>query len=173
MIISLLDIRQNMIILMIGLLLLISLNCGKDNAINNPKDENVDNQVPLTNDKYEPNNSRSQSYKLDSVPYLGLEGVLINKDDIDWYRFSITDEDTSEIKLTFEMKNMTEQLGIQGCLYGKTEVPKGCFKLYKGLDSDDLSSFGWKCTAGDYYFFIKVDTSYEKDVGKYRLDITK
>jgi hypothetical protein len=73
----------------------------------------------------------------------------------------------------FEMKNMTEKLGIQGCFYDTTEVPKGCFKIYKGLESNSLSSFGWRCTSGDYYFFVKVDTSYEKDAGKYCFDITR
>jgi hypothetical protein len=169
----LLDIIEKMAILMIGFLSLISLNCEKDNAINSRVDTNIDNQVFLTDDKYEPNNSRLQSYILESIPYQGLEGVLTSKDDIDWFKFSITDKDSCEIKLTFDMTKMTEQFGVQGCLYDKTEVPKGCFKLYKGLNSDALSSFGWEGTVGDYYFFIKVDTSYEKDIGKYCINITK
>lgn len=173
MIVSFIDIKKNIVIIIFGLLLLISLNCEKDNAINNPTAEDIVNQDSLTNDKYEPNDFRSQAYKLESIPFQRLEGVLINKNDIDWYEFSITDNDTGEIKFMFEMKNMTEKLGIQGCLYDKTEVPKGCFKIYKGLESNSLSSFGWQCTSGDYYFFIKVDTSYEKDAGKYCFDITK
>jgi len=162
---------RNPIALLIILLSLFLLNCSRDDTINNPAGDGADRQSQ-SSDIYEPNDVRSQAYEFISLPVQKIEGFLADQDDIDWFKISVAGKDTIEIKLQFDLENMTDFFALDGCFFNETEVPKGCFKLYKGLDSDAKTSFGWQCTPGDYYFYVKADTSYAKEDGKYCFDIT-
>jgi hypothetical protein len=165
------NIRNPIALLMLVLLSLFFLNCSRDDTINNPTAEDADHQSQAS-DIYEPNDLRSQAYEFMSLPVQKIEGFLADRNDIDWFKISVTGKDTVAIKLQFDLGNMTEYFAIDGCFYNETEVPKGCFKLYKGPDSNAKTTFGWQCTPGDYYLYVKVDTNYAKEAGKYCFDIT-
>jgi len=156
------------------LILMLSLffpNCSRDEIINNPAGDGADRQSQ-SSDVYEPNDVRSQAYEFISLPVQKIEGFLADQDDIDWFKISLAGNDTVEIKLQFDLENMTDFFALDGCFFDETEVPKGCYNLYKGSDSDVKTTFGWQCTTGDYYFYVKADTSYTKEAGKYCFDIT-
>jgi hypothetical protein len=165
------NIRNPIALLMLVLLTLFFLNCSRDDTINNPAGKDADHQSQ-SSDVYEPNDVRSQAYEFISLPVQQIEGLLADRNDIDWFKIPVTDKDTCEIKLQFDLVKMTENFAIDGCFYNETEVPKGCFKLYKGPDSNAKTTFGWQCTPGDYYLYVKVDTNYAKEAGKYCFDIT-
>jgi len=165
------NIRNPITLLMLVLLSLFFLNCSRDDTINNPAGEDADRQSQ-SSDVYEPNDVRSQAYEFISLPVQKIEGLLADRNDIDWFKISVTGMDTFEIKLQFDLENMTEYFALDGCFFNETEFPKGCFKLYKGLDSNAKTTFSWQCTPGDYYFYVKVDTSYAKEAGKYCFYIT-
>jgi len=165
------NIRNPITLLIPVLLLSFLLNCSGDDTINNPAGDGADRQSQ-SSDVYEPNDVHSQAYEFISLPVQKIEGLLADKDDIDWFKISLVGNNTVEIKLQFDLENMTDFFALDGCYFNETEVPKGCFKLYKGPDSNAKTTFGWQCTPGDYYLYVKVDTSYAKEAGKYCFDIT-
>lgn len=151
-----------------GLEIVLVPSCQNDILPSNP-----DSKTILENDIYEPNNSRAQAYEFESLPKQGLDGVLVDSVDIDWFKFTIPDNDTGEVKLIFNMNGMSDFFAIKGCFYDESELPKGCLYLYKGPDSDAKSTFGWKCTAGNYSFYLAVDSGSKVKSGKYSIDIIK
>ena len=162
---------RNIILLIIMLLLSVNLiNCQKDFAVDV---DHINNENPLTNDIYEPNNSRCQAYNIKSLPYQISQAVLIDKMDLDWFMFSLNGikEDTCEIKITFAMNDMTDEMGIEGFLYNEPDSLGRYFQLYKGADSDAKVIFGWKCIPDNYFLMVRLDTLYNKR-GKYSLNIS-
>ena len=159
------------VLLIIMLLASVNLiNCQKDFAVDF---DHINNENPLTNDIYEPNNSRSQAYKIKSLPCQISQAVLIDKIDLDWFMFSLNgvEKDSCEIKITFEMNEMTDEMGIEGFLYNEADSLGRYSHLYKGADSDAKVIFGWKCIPDNYFLLVRLDTLYIKK-GKYSLNIS-
>ena len=165
-------IKMRIIVLLIIMLLpsVNLINCQKDFAVDA---DQINNENTLINDIYEPNNSRSQAYKIKSLPCQISQAVLIDKMDLDWFMFSLNDieEDTCEIKITFEMNDMNDEMGIEGFLYNEPDSLGRYFQLYKGADSDAKVIFGWKCIPDNYFLLVRLDTLYSKE-GKYSFTIS-
>jgi len=161
--------RKINVVMMIGLMLsFLIAKCSRDKM---PIGSEVDDPEIMQNDIYEPNNARGQAFKLEPLPYLNLHGVLLDRNDIDWFQLSVIGTDTFEVKVIFDMEGMTDKLALGGCFYGEAESPKGCFHLYKGLDSDATVTFGCQCVPGNYCFNIKIDSTSQKEAGKYSFDL--
>jgi len=110
---------------------------------------------------------------LGKIPIKPLEGVLISEKDIDWYKFTFTTPDSQFVKFIPNTEKTSEYFGIVIGLFDTSKHPKGIIYYYQGPPSDAVTKFSWKLGSGDYFFYVKIDTSYVKKAGQYCFDITR
>jgi hypothetical protein len=121
------------------------------------------------NDQYEPNDTEETAYELDTLTSAGelaIDGTIIYGGELDWYSFTITDEQPFSIHVSdieFESKLYVRQ--VDGGTYTYTVNNTNDYSL----STDDMVGYVEPVGSGTYY--VRMGPLYDDRKGDYTMTI--